>query len=119
GAMDVAKKLRSAKVVHHEHSLITITRAVTDTHVEASPDFGETWENLPLAEIVDVEVLKDVPTVRGSYPLVRLLLQEEHPTIEIAALRAQVRALRSGLKRGCACSQPAGHASAGTGAPAG
>lgn len=99
--MNLIGKLRGAKAVEHPHSILTFIRETTDEYVEASPDFGRSWKKLPLSEILDVEVIRDQLTAKGSYPLVRLILHEEHPQIEITALRAQIQFLRDG--GACSC----------------
>lgn len=93
--MSLLSKLRSAKPVFHTHTILTFIRETMDDYVEVSPDFGATWEKFPLSEIVDAEIIKNIPMPKGSYPLVRLILKEEHPTIEIIALRAQVKYLNA------------------------
>ena len=99
--MSLNAKLQGVKPVFHKHTIVTFIRETTANYLEASPDFGQTWVKFPVSEIDDAEVIKQVPTAKGSFPLVRLLLKEDHPTIEIAALRAQVRFLTAGGN--CSC----------------
>jgi hypothetical protein len=109
--MSAQAKLQGLKHVAHTHSILTIVRETTKDSVEVSPDFGTTWTKFPLSEIADAEPIKEVTLPRGNYHLVRLLLKEDHPSIESIALRAQVDFLRS--SSACSCTGSAGQPSGG------
>lgn len=87
-----------------EGTTLCFVRAVGETAIEASFDFGATWHDFPLTEIVSAETVRTVTFQNASYELVRLFLREDHPTIEIAALTAQVRHLQ-GKDRSCGCGE--------------
>lgn len=99
GPTDVQRLRESIAPEDYPGSMLCFVRAASETELEASLDLGETWDHLPVGEIVGAEVVKQIVRPRAAYQLVRLTLKDAHPTIEIAALRAQVRSLRGLLKR--------------------
>jgi hypothetical protein len=93
--MDVRALRDAIRPEQFEHTMLCFVRAVAEDSVEASLDFGETWEKLPLSEVSSAHVAKDVALPKATYQLVRLVLTDVHPMIELAALSAQVRLMRS------------------------
>jgi hypothetical protein len=88
------------KSVEFTNTILCLARGGTPTSLDASLDLGNSWTELPLAETSDAEVIKTIDLHAARYPLVRLFLATEHPTIEIAALEAQVRLMR---QHPCSC----------------
>jgi hypothetical protein len=93
------------KTAEYPHSTTCFVRRVTDTHVEACfrIEVNNEWVMLPLAEITSFDILRQVKMTSGVYSLVKLGLQDEHPTTEIEALRAQVRFMRDNPRSPCGC----------------
>ncbi len=88
----------------YEHTTLCLVRAATDEFLEASFDFGSNWIRLPMAEVVSATVLKTVDLPKARYPLVRLVMDEEHPGIELAAVSAQLVHMQTRSQAGCSCS---------------
>ncbi len=94
------------KTTEYPHRTVCLVRQVTDTHIEAQFWYqaDQDWVNLPLKEITASKMLRQVNKVTaGDYSLVELGLHDDHPVIEIEALRAQVRFLRDNASGSCAC----------------
>lgn len=96
-------------VQSYKNTILCLVRSGDQDSLEASLDFGASWNRFPLDEATNAEVVRQVDLPKGSYPLVRLALKDDHPTIEIAALKAQVDMMRRVTQSSpCGCgSQPA------------
>jgi hypothetical protein len=84
-----------------QHSTLCLVRSATQDSIEGSFDFGETWDILPVSELIATCIVKDVLLPKAIYQLVRLVLKKEHPTIELAALSAQIRYIQANSQ--CSC----------------
>ena len=104
--MDLRALRDAIRPTQFEHTLLCFVRAIAEDSVEASLDFGETWDKLPLSEVSAAHVVKDVALPKATYQLVRLVLTDVHPMIELAALGAQVRLMRSFGGCGQVAAQP-------------
>jgi hypothetical protein len=85
----------------HASTTLCFVKSITADAMEISFDFGVNWDTVPVSEVTGAEVVKRVERPAAQYDLARLYLKESHPTIEIAALSAQVRHLQK--SPGCDC----------------
>jgi hypothetical protein len=88
-------------------TILCFVRDITHSEIEVSFDMGATFERVSSEEISGAEKVKQVVLANAIYDLVRLYTKDYHPTIEIAALSAQVRSQRAYPPRqSCGCSEP-------------
>lgn len=119
-SLDIDQLRQGLRTSEPPHGTTCIVRSVTDTHLEAQfdPDAVDAWVLLPLSEIRTASVLRQVSLLKGTYTVVRLELQDDHPQVEIAALTAQVNRLLDRDPQACGCDGTPGPARR-PGAPAG
>jgi hypothetical protein len=72
------------------HTTICFVNSISEDNIEISFDFAYSWTKVPLTEIEAAYVLKEVELPTSRHPLVRLELNDNHSTVEIAALLAQL-----------------------------
>jgi hypothetical protein len=89
----------------HSDTTLCFIKSMSADSMDISFDFGVSWDTVRVDEITHAEMVKRVDMSHAQYDLARLFLKESHPTIEIAALSAQVRHLRG--KTGCDCASAA------------